>query len=433
MRRDALQPRQFPKTPGVYIFRGKQRKILYIGRATDLRSRITSYFAPRTVRDRGPRIREAIEKTRSIDCRETDSVLDAYVLEANLIKKHQPPYNVTEKDNKSFLFVGITKEEFPRVCIVRGRDLENSEVRKKYKKTYGPFPKGGMLKEALATLRKILPYRDTCTAYAPGAVSKQGKKMPKKCFRAQLGLCPGVCAGEVSKQEYAKRIRELSLFFSGKKKQLIATLEKEMKQYAAEQEFEKAAKVKQRLFALRHIQDAHLIKQEYAEGGAYAQQNRLPLRSSLAGNRRFRTEAYDVAHTGGKQAVGVMVVFVDGEKAPAQYRSFSIRNPKEGDDIAALAEMLGRRLKHSEWQYPQLIVVDGGKQQVKVAEKILEQCGTKIPVVAVVKTEKHAAREILGQRQYAIAHEREILLANKEAHRFALARHRKKRSSAMFR
>lgn len=421
MERDDCNVQSFPKEPGVYIFRDSKKKILYIGRATELRSRISSYFSGRLVKERGPRIQEALEKTTSIETIVTDSVLDAYLLEANLIQKNQPQYNVVSKDNKSFLFVGITKEEYPRVLIVRGRELENEKTRALYKKLYGPFPRGTLLKEALQIIRKILPYRDTCTpAEAPERVI--GKRAPRKCMRAEIGLCPGVCAGEISKKEYAKRIRDIMLFFEGKKKQLVTSLEKEMKEYAKEQEFEKAQKVKNRIFSLRHIQDAHLIKREFAEGGNFA----------VGGAKNFRIEAYDIAHSQGTNAVGAMVVFVNKEKTPSEYRSFSIRTAKKGDDLASLTEVLERRFKHSEWTYPQLIVIDGGATHLKVAKRVLEGYGIQIPVVSVVKTRQHTARELLGDKEYAKVYEQDILLANEEAHRFALSKHKQRRTRSMF-
>ena len=152
-----------PETPGVYIFYGEKNTVLYVGRATNLRSRVRSYFSDRLIADRGPRIMEAVKKAERAEVKETDSVLEAYILEANMIKKYQPPHNVVDKDNKSFQFVGITKEDFPRVLVIRGRQLEQGIPGTSFSHIYGPFPKGSLLKEALKILRKILPFRDRCT------------------------------------------------------------------------------------------------------------------------------------------------------------------------------------------------------------------------------------------------------------------------------
>lgn len=412
MEREDSNLEAMPEEPGVYLFRDAKNTVLYVGRATDLRSRVRSYFSGRLGIDRGQRLTEAVKQAKHIETIETESVLEAYILEANLIKKHQPVFNVVDKDNKSFQYVGITKEDFPRVLVVRGRELEQGTVKATFSDIFGPFPKGTILKEALRILRKILPFRDTCAAYSP-----QEKKRQKKCFQAQIGLCPGTCDGTMDKDAYKKRIREVRLFLGGRKKQLLRMLEKDMKQYAQKREFEEAESIRKRIFALQHIQDVSLITKDSAETG-----------NSTA----FRIEAYDIAHTAGAQTVGAMVVLVDGERAPSEYRVFTIRNTTEGDDIGALREMLSRRLGHPEWKMPNLIVVDGGKAHITAAEAILKGNEVSIPVVSVVKTEKHTPREVLGQKEYTQTHEKEIIAANTEAHRFTVARHKRKRSRAMF-
>ena len=365
MKKEDIDFGTLPEEPGVYLFRGTRNAVLYVGRATNTRQRVRSYFSDRLHGDRGPRMTEAVEKTKRIETIETDSVLDAYILEANLIKKYQPVYNVVDKDNKSFQFIGITKEDFPRVLVLRERQLQQGVSGVSFSHSFGPFPKGAMLKAALRVLRKILPFRDKCTPQNPSAKKKQ----TRGCFEAQLGLCPGICVGAMSKQEYAKRIREIRMFLGGRKKQLIAALEKEMKTLARAQEFEKAEEVRRRLFALQHIQDVSLLKQEEIESKAAS----------------FRVEAYDVAHLAGMQTIGVMAVLIDGTAMPSEYRTFTIRSAKAGDDVGALREVLERRLGHPEWQFPNVIVVDGGKAQIAAAEKVLQNSGTAIPVVSVVK------------------------------------------------
>ncbi len=413
MKREDSNLKAMPEVPGVYIFRSTKNIVLYVGRATDLRSRVRSYFSDRLAVDRGQRLTEAVKQTKHIETIETDSVLEAYILEANLIKKYQPTFNVIDKDNKSFQFIGITKEDFPRVLVIRGRELEQGTIEATFSDIFGPFPKGAILKEALRILRKILPFHDKCASYNP-----QRKKQQKKCFQAQIGLCPSVCDGTMDKEGYKKRIREIRLFLGGKKKQLIRMLEKDMKQYAQKQEFEEAESIRKRIFALQHIQDVSLLKKDNTE--------------TENNNTSFRIEAYDIAHTAGTQTVGAMVVLVDGETTPSEYRVFTVRNATEGDDVGALREILSRRLGHPEWKMPNLIVVDGGKTHITAAEAVLKGNEIQIPVVSVVKTEKHTPREVLGPTEYTQAHEKEIITANAEAHRFATARHKRKRSKAMF-
>lgn len=389
--------KKFPQKPGVYIFRGSKRAILYIGKATSLRSRVQSYFGKNLMETRGPILVGMIESAKSVDYLETDSVLEALILEAHLIKKHHPPYNTKEKDNKSFNCIAITDEAFPRVMIVRGRELLFDQTGMKY--VFGPFPSGTVLKEALGIVRKIFPFRDTCK-------TDQGKL----CFNAQIGLCPGVCAGKISIKEYGRTIQRIKLFFEGRKKELLRSIEKDMKIAAKELKFEEASRLKKTIFAHNHIQDVALMKENFN-----AEAREL--------GATIRIEAYDVAHISGTNVVGVMVVVENGEAKKSDYRKFKIRTSKN-DDNASLREILSRRFNHSEWPMPQVIAVDGGKAQVNTAEGALKEWGIEIPVVGVVKDEHHRPREIIGNKKARSLYERAILLANSEAHRFAITYHR---------
>ena len=268
----------------------------------------------------------------------------------------------------------------------------------KIKYTFGPYPQGAQLREALKIVRKIFPYRDI--------KCKSGQKRP--CFSRQIGLCPGVCTGEISKAEYAKTIRNLKLFFEGKKKVLIRMLEKEMKAAAKAECFEEAGKIKYTLFALTHIQDIALLKRDI-------QTPHGPV---------MRLEAYDIAHISGSFVVGVMIVVENGEAKKSDYRKFRIRINPGVNDTGALAEVLARRLNHPEWQLPTAVLVDGGIGQLNSAKAILRERDLDIPLVAVIKNEKHKPENFLGDQVFIQAHKKEILLANSEAHRFALAYHR---------
>ena len=194
---------------------------------------------------------------------------------------------------------------------------------------------------------------------------------------------------------------------------LVKSLEKEMKFFAKEQKFEEAEKVKSQIFALRHIQDIALLKHDLEAGTKNLEAD-------------FRIEAYDIAHMSGKDVVGVMTVVENGEPDKSQYRKFKIHDNKN-DDTGNLKKVLARRLAHSEWRFPNLIVVDGGKGQLNTAKEVLEKAGLDINVASVVKDEKHKAREILGKSVLSRALDKSILLANNEAHRFALKFHRKLR------
>ncbi|MDO8561670.1 MAG: GIY-YIG nuclease family protein [bacterium] len=410
MNRQELNTFKLPDTPGVYFFRAG-RKILYIGKATSLRDRVRSYFSTGLGDARSSVIVAMIEEAKSISWKETDSVLEALILEANLIKQHQPKYNTDEKDDKSYNYLVITKEDFPRVLIVRGRELFGLQVstlrsgpRLRVGAIFGPFPHGLQLKEALKIVRKIFPFRDKC-------IPNSGRP----CFNHQIGLCPGVCSGEANKKEYARTIRHIKTLFSGKIKTLKVILEREMRTESKAEHYEKAQELRRQISALEHIHDVSLIKSD----------NMNDLRS-----RSFRIEAYDVAHTSGTETVAVMTVVQNGEPEKESYRKFKIKTAGN-DDIGALKEVLSRRLAHNEWPLPRVLVVDGSTAQLRAATNILENAGINIPIVAVVKNEFHKPERLIGDTKAIESCGKEILLANQEAHRFAVAYHRKRRRSKM--
>ena len=423
-----LKKYKLPDTSGVYFFKcGK--KILYIGKATSLKDRVKSYFANDLLQTRGSRIISMVVEADSISFKKTDSVLEAIILEVAEIKKHQPIYNIKEKDDKSFNYVVITKEEYSRVLVVRGRDLLQKKFDYKIRETFGPFTYGAQLKEAMKIVRKMFPYRDVCIPYeqqvkkrtlalSPSVLRTSGSKdLPKGCFNRQIGLCPGVCTGEISKQDYAKTIKHISILFSGNKKRLVSTLKKEMTTYAKKHNFEKAGEIKKQIFALEHIRDVSLLK--HAEGHERSE-----------GSRIFRIEAYDIAHISGTNTVGVMTVVSNNEVDKNEYRKFKIHgaNKNEINDTANLKEVLRRRLGHAEWSLPNLIVVDGSTAQINATKAVLAERGLNIDIVAVVKDERHKARELIGKKGIIKKWERAILLANFEAHRFAIKYHRNLRS-----
>ncbi len=392
---------KLPDSPGVYFFkRGKE--ILYIGKATSLKDRVRSYFNLQTVLARGPIIGKMLELTTAISFRKTDSVLEAVILEAELIKKHQPKFNSREKDNKSFLHVVITDEAFPRVLQVRGRALSARPKDFEIKKVFGPFPSAAELKEVMIIIRKIFPFRDKC---APNT--------GKPCFNFQIGLCSGVCVGEISSKDYKKQIKNIEIFLSGKKRAVATSLKREMRELAKNQEFEKAGEIKRKIFVLDHIQDVSLLKREVHPASTWTR------------SVQVRIEAYDVAHQSGGNNVGVMVVVERGEPSRGEYRKFKIRGRSGADDLRSLKEVLERRLNHPEWRLPDILVVDGGKLQMAVAKDVLARDGLTIPIVGVVKDQHHRPKNILGDANLIKKYERAILLANGEAHNFAITYFRK--------
>ncbi|MFA6355087.1 MAG: GIY-YIG nuclease family protein [Candidatus Paceibacterota bacterium] len=419
MKKQDLKKVGLTDKPGVYFFK-MEGKVLYIGKATSLRDRIRSYFSKDLISTRGPAILDMTIKADKVDWQETESVLEALILEANLIKKYKPKYNTKEKDNKSFNYVCITRDKLPKVLIVRGRGLNKKE----YSKIYGPFPNGQQLKEAMKIIRRIFPYFDN-----------DSNKKNNREFYKQLGLVPDIITASQKHQnssrftlkgsdadknfdvlvaQYKNIIKNLKLFFEGKKKSVVANLKKEMLAYAFKKEFEKAGEIKKRIFALNHINDVALVKEEI-----YGSPTSI-----------YRLEAYDVAHMGGKNMVGVMTVVEDGEVNKNEYRKFIIRTQDNSNDTGALEEILSRRLRHTEWGLPSLIVVDGSTAQVNAAKRVINRYQFDIPIVGVVKDEHHKPKAIMGEEKIIIAYKKEILLANNEAHRFAITFHKQKRNKS---
>lgn len=395
-----------PDNPGVYFWK-KGSEILYIGKATSLRDRVRSYFASDLIHTRGPGILDMVTIATTVTYQETDTVLEALILEANLIKKHQPKYNVKEKDNKSFTYLVITNDQFPRIGMIRGRTLtvqkQLNALPVNIKHTFGPFPSYSLLLDGMRILRKIFPFRDI-----------KSINPTHDRFYQQLQLSPDHTDNKIQKK-YAETIKHIVQFLKGDKKKIIYDLKKNMNEYAKKMQFEEAEVLKKQIWALEHINDISLIKRDF-----YKDQ-------SL---ETYRIESYDIAHISGKDMVGVMTVIQNGIIDKSEYRKFKIQRGMNGDihDIASLQEILTRRLGHSEWSLPQLIVVDGGMPHLRAAQRILKMKGFQIDIVAVVKDHRHKPKEIIGKQSIISKWKNEILLTNNESHRFAITYHKKIRS-----
>ncbi len=463
--------KKFPNKPGVYFWRNKKGAPLYIGRAGSLKKRIANYFVTPKLGEGGsrldPRIREMTQVAHSLDFEETDSLLEAIVLEANLIKQYWPKYNILEKDGKSFIYLVITDEEFPRLLLVRGRELDKYSVslrhserseesrlkterdpsgvpqddkQKKKRKQYGtlgvfgPYQSYYLLRKALEIVRKIFPYSN-CRPPDYSLIRANKRIVSKPCFHYQIGLCPGVCVGAIDAKTYRNNIRNLILFFRGEKKQLLKKLQKE--EALPSKTFGKSLGGRDAILALKQVRDTALL----ADSDVLLRGNQLTDR---------RIEGYDISHSGGKQPVGAMVVFENGEPARDQYRLFNIRGPasssainyklstiNSSDDLAMLQEVLGRRLKHSEWPLPQIVFVDGGVNQVRRVNAVLKRHNLTLPVVGLGKAGQHAASSA-GQDKLVVANAKktgkELIIASRnlfqqvrnEAHRFAISAQRRR-------
>lgn len=406
--------KELPDSAGVYCMRGSKGDILYIGKAGNLRRRVSSYF----LRAHDARIERLMQEVREIGYEITETALEALILEAKRIKEHHPVYNIREQDDKSFLHVVITKEEFPRVLLIRGKEKYGIKG-----KSFGPFTSASSLREALRILRRIFPW----SLHEPEKIGKYSRP----CFDYEVGLCPGTCIGAIDKKEYRKNIKRLTGIFEGGKKRVIRELEREMERASKALEYEKAAKLRKQIFALRHIHDIALIRDE----------NDPATRDSLSATR-YRIEGYDISNISGTAAVGSMVVFEDDQPAKREYRKFKIRTIAQSDDVGMLKEVLRRRftryqsrlnLKNVQgstsvpaWPLPHLILIDGGKGQVNAAEEILNETGLAIPLIGMAKGPKRKKTEIIGTIPAGIKLST-LIQVRDEAHRFAITYHKRVR------
>ncbi|MBU1032834.1 GIY-YIG nuclease family protein, partial [Patescibacteria group bacterium] len=240
-----IKNRKLPDNPGVYLMKDAKGKVIYVGKASSLKRRVSSYFN----RPQEARIEKMVGEICEIDYIEKSTAIEALILEANLIKYYYPPYNIKDKDNKSFLYLVITKDEYPKPLLVRGHEL-GDDSSKKYKAVFGPYTSPKALRAALDLVRKVFPW----------SVCEPGKK--RACFYRHLKLCPGVCTGEIGKREYGKIIRDLIKFFEGKKDDLLKSYKKEMKAAAKGEEFERAAELRNKIYFLEHIRDIAILKRE---------------------------------------------------------------------------------------------------------------------------------------------------------------------------
>ncbi len=378
-------------------------KVLYVGKAANLKRRVSSYFT----RPHDSRIEKLVQDIRKIDFIETGTAIEALIKEAELIKKLEPPFNIREKDDKSFLYIQITSEKFPRVLLVRGKDVEKSGYASEFLK--GPFTSASSVREALKIIRRIFPYSIH--------LSERIGTFKKPCFDYEIGLCPGTCTGEISRTDYLKTIRKIKMFLSGKKEMIIAEIERDMKKKSKALQFEEAEKLKHQLFALKHIQDVALIGREAV------------LDEEKQG---IRIEGYDVSNISGDWATGAMVVFENGEPKKSGYRKFRIRKFGTPNDVGMLKEVLERRLKN-DWPLPDLVFVDGGKPQIGAAKQILEEAGLKIPIVGIAKGPTRKKLEFLAYPSTSALKgidKETFIKVRDEAHRFAIGFHRKIRSEA---
>ena len=546
--------RQFPDTPGVYLMKNEATKIIYIGKAKNLKARVRSYFSDR--HDNSPKTRHLVTQIREIDYFLTQTEVEAFLLEASLIKKHRPKFNMRLKDDKAYPYVKIGfSHEYPRLYVSRKVSKDGGHY-------YGPYSNGGAVYETIRFLNRTFKIRD-CGDHV-------FKIRTRPCMTHQIGRCEAPCVKQVTQDNYKIEIEKAELFLRGETEELMEELQKKMKNAALEEKFEVAARTRDAIQAVEHIlekqtviqpgmkDDVDVIGTEITEAGAviqtlhlrkgrligmrphffsnltmsedirewivsfvnqYYDENFIPdrvilgvrigkdLRELLANvlierrkkkvkvydpdygfsdlvalanhnakaqlekrvseteekknalveiQDRFslptfprRLECFDISTFQGKETVASQVVYIDGLPSKDHYRRYRIKTVIGTDDFASMNEVLSRRFSHENEEDPDLLVIDGGKGQLQIAVKVLEEKNKKIPVVGLAKARtqrdfKKLDVDATEERFYLPNRANPVIFKTSseafriltslrdEAHRFAITYHRLLREKGMF-
>lgn len=437
-----------PLKPGVYFFKDSTGHILYVGKAANLRSRLSSYFLKSAALE--VRKRRMLREADHITWRETHSEIEALLEEALLIKKLLPPYNIALRDDKQYLFVGFTKEQFPRIVFTHQpigftktqrlptsrhgekRKAKNNDAPIKVEFS-GPYTESGSVKKLLRSLRKTFPY---CTC-------KQSHTKP--CQQSELGLCFGFCCRKKytpTQNElcaYQKNIRFIKNILSGRQKNLVSRLQAEMRFESKQHNFEMAAHLRDQLYALKRIfSNKQLLKKDYTsenQKGLHELRLLLKLPSYLR-----RIEGYDISNMQGDFAVGSMVVFTDGVSDKNAYRKFRIQTVRGANDPAMIHEILLRRLSHPEWPLPNIMLIDGGRAQLNAALHAISKThlapgAPKTRIISIAKREEELytpeRKEPFQLKEMPTALLYLLQQIRNEAHRFAISYYRRRHQKEM--
>lgn len=405
--------------PGVYIYKNSLGEIIYVGKAIDLYHRIASYFNNQHT---DPKTRVLVENIRSLETIEVQSEIEALILEANLIKRYLPAFNIRLTDDKDYLYIKVTKEDFPKILTARKKELDDA------KEFFGPFPSSGTVRSTLKRLRRVFPW---CSN-----PPRPGAKSLRACFYYHLGLCPGVCIGKVDKKQYDQIINRFIKFMQGKKADVLDDLTKEMTHLSTNLDFERAAQVKKIINGIEYL-DQPTRAEVYLENPNFVEDQNaqavLDLKNKLhLEEEPQRIECYDISNLSGQFAVGSLVVLTGGDIDKKWYRKFKISIEGKPNDFAMMSEMVRRRVKHSEWPTPDLMLIDGGRGQVRAAEKEVLAVWPDMPIFGLAKRMEWLyppEGEVIKLSHQSLG----LKLLQKirdEAHRVALTYHRRRRQKS---
>lgn len=384
-----------PQGPGVYKFKDKRGVVIYVGKAKNIRSRVGSYF--HATLDPASKTAALVSKINDIEIVEVFSEIEAFILEAELIKKHYPKYNIIMKDDKSYIYVVVRPEKvrfglrrviLPVVMTAREPDLKPSD------KVFGPYPSSYTTRYIVRTIRKFFPYRDC-------SLSKfvRYQKLSKPCLYGHLGLCQAPCVDPESISEYKKDIKRIERFLGGKVNLMLNDLNKQMQKASVDQDFELAAKYRDLINNFEYVRKSFRPAEDFIENPYLVDDIAQQAVESLASEIPIlldipkRIECYDISNMAGKEATGSMVVAINGRIKKSEYKRFKVKLTDTPDDYEMMREVLERRMKRvlgkakniKKWGTPDLIVLDGGKGQVSVASKLFENMGVNVPIIGLAK------------------------------------------------
>ncbi len=396
---------ELPEHPGVYLFKDVKKHPIYIGKALSIRKRVMSHF--RYFGESFSKEGKMLSEVSWVDFIETPSEAEALLLEASLVKENQPKYNQELKDDKSYPFLKITDEEFPRLLVVRGRKPDGG-------KYFGPYTSVRLLRQAVSLLRRLFPMR-TCNPIPD-----------KVCLMYHIRQCHGPCVGEIDRTRYSELVKELELFLEGRRDALVRTLLKRMKEFSANQEYEKAKSILGEIQTLSAVPNPARRKNEN-------NQVLLDLQGALSLPRiPSRIEGFDISNISGKEAVGSLVVFQNAEPSRKDYRRFRIKTVQGIDDYQMMREVVRRRYTRAlseKEPLPDLVVIDGGKGHLAAAKLELDALNLEdLPILSIAKQHEHL---FLPKREKPVIFPLSSPLLQlirhlrDEAHRFAIAYHRR--------
>tara|TARA_R110002111_G_scaffold203713_2_gene268550 strand:+ start:13603 stop:14979 length:1377 start_codon:yes stop_codon:yes gene_type:complete len=423
--------RTFPTTAGVYLMKDAQARVIYVGKAVNLKSRASSYFTQAAAVDR--RTAELVTEIADIDFLDTETEVDALLLEARLIKDIRPRFNSELKDDKTFPYLEITtREDFPRVEFTR-------KPKSKGTKLYGPFTNAKQLRGTITVLQKIFRFRNCSLDIEDG---DEKWRWFRPCLLHSINQCTAPCNLRISKEDYRKDINRLKLFLDGKKDRLLNEMKKEMQAASEEKNYETAARLRDEIQLLESLHQRGNLE-DHAQPEVFY----IDPKKGMQGLKKVfqlpdlprRIEGVDIAHLQGGETVASLVQFIDGLPFKHGYKRFKIRTVKGIDDFASIREVVSRRIRrlHQEGEsFPDILLIDGGKGQLNAAMTAMRELGVEPPfTISLAKREEEVyvpgetEPRRLSRHSYGL---RLLQYVRDESHRFAQHYHHLLRKKSHF-